>query len=209
MKITWLGHASFRIEDGNGNILYIDPWKIKTPPIPADIILVSHSHYDHYSKDDIRKLMKEGTRVIGPRDLISSEGSGSVLVPGETLALGSVEISGIPAYNKEKGFHPRERGWLGFVIAVKGKRIYYAGDTDLIEEMRSLGAIDAALLPVGGTYTMDSEQAARAAEFIEPSVVAIPYHWGDIIGKTEDARTFSRLAGKRGRMLVPNDHIEI
>ena len=191
-NITWLGHASFRIQTAAMTI-YIDPWNLEDA-IPADIILVSHPHYDHASKKDVKALMKPRTLVATTSD---TEGELDVKVkavrPGDVVDGGEVKVRAVSAYNPEKQFHPRSNGWLGFIVEAAGRRVYYAGDTDIIPEMNDLGTIDVALLPVGGTYTMDAEDAARATVVIEPKL-AVPCHWGKIVGSKKDADKFKKLA---------------
>ena len=191
-KIQWLGHASFRISHDD-TVIYIDPWKLKSEPNDATMVLVSHSHYDHYSAEDIAKVSGPDTKLIASADVIAKENAGEAIMPGLTVELGGVRIIAVPAYNPAKEFHPRANNWVGFVIEIGSKRIYYAGDTDLTEEMKALENIDVALLPVGGTYTMDAAEAAQAANLIKPKRV-IPYHWGDIVGELSDAMKFAELA---------------
>lgn len=190
VDIKWLGHASFKLE-GTKRV-YIDPWKIRRAE-PADIILVSHDHYDHFSKEDIDKLRGPETVIVTVPG-VASQLSGQVktLSAGQSLEIDGVSIHGVPAYNLEKRFHPREKGWLGFVIAMGGETIYYAGDTDHIPEMADIRA-DTALLPVSGTYVMDPEEAARAANELQAGLF-IPYHYGEIVGSAADAQRFKELA---------------
>ena len=194
-NIKWLGHSSFLIEDEKR--LYIDPWKLKTCE-PADIILISHPHFDHFSISDIRKIQKPCTTFITTDDCSKLvEGTIEILKPGEEIKIGNIRIKGFPAYNINKDFHPRENNWLGFIITIGKKQIYYAGDTDAIPEMKFLENIDIALMPVIGTYVMTAREAADSANMFKPDI-AIPYHWGDIVGKREDAEEFIQLftAGK-------------
>lgn len=189
-NIEWLGHASVKIS--GEKIIYIDPWNIKKED-KADIILITHSHYDHCSPEDIERLRKEGTVVVAPQDCISKTGRETkVLQPGEKLTLGVVEIEAVPAYNLKKPFHPRTNQWVGYIVSMGGKRIYHAGDTDLIPEMEGIRA-DIALLPMGGTYTMDAQEAAQAANRIKPQIAAIPIHFGTIVGSERDAQRFKEL----------------
>jgi len=197
--LHWFGHASFRIRH-KGTIIYIDPWKLTETPQDATIVLVSHGHHDHYSSQDIAKVKGYETELLAPADVIEEEGSGQVLLPGLTVAVGPVRITGVAAYNPHKQFHPRDRKWLGFLLELGGMRLYYAGDTDLTEEMRTLGPVDVALLPVGGTYTMNAKEAAQAATYIAPGI-AIPYHWGDIVGQRSDAEEIARLCACEVRVL--------
>ncbi|HUW19797.1 MAG TPA: MBL fold metallo-hydrolase [Sedimentisphaerales bacterium] len=207
VKIQWLGHASFRIS-GDGEVVYIDPWKLGEAPHDANVVLVSHTHHDHYSAQDIAKVMGAGTKIIGPNDVIAKEGKGQAIKPGDTVKVGGVSIRGVASYNPNKQFHPKKNNWLGFVVEVGSKRIYYAGDTDLIDEMKGLGNIDVALLPVGGTYTMNAEEAAAAVEHIKPKR-AIPYHWGDIVGKRSDAERFADSAQCEVKVLKPGESVEL
>jgi L-ascorbate metabolism protein UlaG (beta-lactamase superfamily) len=197
VEITWLGHASVLLKDGSFTV-YVDPWKIGSGLPAADFILITHDHHDHYSGPDIKALLKKGTRVIAPMptplvtDFISS---------GDTLRFGPVSISAVPAYNIEKKFHPRANRWVGYVITLSGTRIYNAGDTDFIPEMREID-VDTALIPVGGTYTMDSLEAARAVDAMKVRVV-IPTHFGDIVGSRADAESFAGNTKKEVRILEP------
>lgn len=188
-NIKWLGHASVLIER-EGKVIYVDPWKLKTAK-KADLILVTHSHYDHFSIEDINKIMGKDTVLISTEDVVSKMGKGIVLLPGEKKQLGWVEIEGVPAYNIGKSFHPKESKNLGFLIKFPDSSIYIGGDTDLIPEMENLKA-DIVILPVGGTYTMDAEEAAKAVNIIKPKY-AIPIHYGDIIGSESDALKFKSL----------------
>lgn len=186
-KIKWLGHASFVIEGSKR--IYLDPWKLKYTE-PADLILVTHSHYDHLSLEDIGKIRKSDTWVVGPADVTSRVGGRvKTLGPRDSVEVEGVKIETIPAYNPKKPFHPRENGWVGFVVEIDGMRYYQPGDTDLIEEMRLLKDIDVAVFPVGGKYTMDWKEAVEAAKLIKPKY-AIPMHWGDIVGSRRDAERF-------------------
>ncbi|MBI5183504.1 MAG: MBL fold metallo-hydrolase [Nitrospinae bacterium] len=189
-NIKWLGHATFRIT-GEKKI-YIDPWKIKDKD-EADIILISHSHYDHLSVPDVEKVQGDNSVIITTTDSVSKlSGKIRTLLPREKVEVDGVIIEGVSSYNVNKKFHPKSNNWLGFIININKKRIYYAGDTDYIPEMRDLMDIDIALLPVGGTYTMTGEEAANAANVFKPRL-AIPSHWGDIVGSRKDAESFKRL----------------
>ena len=207
ITIQWLGHASFRIcyED---KVIYIDPWKIKDSPGDATLVLVSHSHYDHYSPEDIARVSGPDVKLIASADVIAKAKTGEAILPGLTVALDGIWLKGIAAYNPDKQFHPKSGNWVGFVIEIGSKRIYYAGDTDLTEEMKLLEDIDVALLPVGGTYTMDAKEAAEATMHIKPKL-AIPYHWGDIIGGRGDAKQFSASAACEVKILIPGETVTI
>jgi L-ascorbate metabolism protein UlaG (beta-lactamase superfamily) len=205
ITIQWLGHASFRISYED-KIIYIDPWKLKDSPGDATLVLVSHSHSDHYSQEDIAKAGGPDTKLIASTDVITKEKAGEAIMPGLTLALDGIWLKGVPAYNPDKQFHPKASNWVGFVIEIGSKRIYYAGDTDLTEEMKVLKDIDVALLPVGGTYTMNAKEAAEATMHIKPKL-AIPYHWGDIVGGRDDAEQFAESAVCEVKILEPGDSV--
>jgi L-ascorbate metabolism protein UlaG (beta-lactamase superfamily) len=207
VTIQWLGHASFKIK-GNGEVVYIDPWKLGEASHDATMVLVSHSHYDHYSAQDVAKVSGPESSVLGPGDVIAEAGKGQAIKPGETVTAGEVRITGVASYNPAKQFHPKANNWLGFVIEIGAKRIYYAGDTDVTDEMNQLGDIDVALLPVGGTYTMNAEEAAAAAERIKPAQ-AIPYHWGDIVGGANDADQFAEKASCEVIVLKPGQSMDL
>ena len=185
--IDWLGHASVKISKA-GKVIYIDPWEVSDTQ-KADIILITHPHYDHLSPTDVKKLQKPDTVVVVSKDG-ANKLSGDVrpVSPGDKLSIGGVNIEVVRAYNTNKQFHPKSNNWNGYIIEIGGERIYHAGDTDLLPEMENVKA-DVALLPIGGTYTMDAEEAAEAANIINPKV-AIPIHYGKIVGSKSDAQTF-------------------
>lgn len=177
--LHWLGHASFRLD--GPPVIYFDPVDIGSEPPPADIILITHDHQDHLSIGDLKKISGPDTVIITiPSIATSLEGSSVTYAevraaqPGEQMTVGEVEIETVPAYNIDKTYHPKEAGYLGFIVTLEGERLYFAGDTDRIPEMADIDC-DVALLPVGGTYTMDIEEAAQAAADIGPKV-AVPMH---------------------------------
>jgi len=177
--IKWLGHASFQVK-ADGKVIYIDPYEGEYKE-KADLVLVTHSHFDHCDTSKIRKVLKEDTVIICPADCASKiGGSVRVLKPGEETRIDDIVVEAVHAYNYKRfrspgnPFHPKGLG-LGYVITVGGKRIYHAGDTDFIPEMKDLKNISVALLPSGGTYTMDNPEAAEAALAIKPEI-AIPMH---------------------------------
>jgi L-ascorbate metabolism protein UlaG (beta-lactamase superfamily) len=145
---------------------------------------------------------------MGPADVIGQEGRGQAIEPGQKVIVNGVSIMAVASYNPNKQFHPKANDWLGFVVEIGSKRIYYAGDTDLTAEMKALTDIDIALLPVGGTYTMGAEEAAAAVEHIKPGR-AIPYHWGDIVGKHSDAQRFADNAKCEVTVLRPGETVEL
>ncbi len=187
-NIIWLGHASFKII--NEKVVYIDPWKIKEKERGlAELILITHEHYDHCSPEDIAKLCKSDTQVVAPGDCVSKiSGQATAIKPGDILTIKGITLEAVPAYNLKKPYHPKANGWVGYIITIGKERIYHAGDTDLIPEMERIKA-DIALLPCGGTYTMDAIEAAQAANKIKPKL-AIPMHYGSIIGTEKDVQRF-------------------
>ncbi|MBN1807379.1 MAG: MBL fold metallo-hydrolase [Sedimentisphaerales bacterium] len=207
VTIQWLGHASFRIcyED---KVIYIDPWKLKDAVGDATLVLVSHSHYDHYSPEDIAKVSWADSKLIASADVVAKEKAGEAILPGLSVSLKGIRVTGGPAYNSAKQFHPKRNNWVGFIIELGTKRIYYAGDTDLTDEMKVLRDIDVALFPVGGTYTMSAEEAAEATGYIKPKL-AIPYHWGDIVGGRGDAERFGKQAQCDVKILSPGEAVSI
>ncbi len=201
-KISWLGHSSFRISDGK--VVYIDPWELKKSDPKADIILISHDHFDHLSVPDVEKISKKDT-VIVTTGAAGKQLSGDVRIvkPGSTMSIGGIHISATYAYNPSKPFHPKDAGNVGFIISMNGESIYHTGDTEFIEEMRSLKA-DILLVPVGGLYTSDADNAVKIVEAVKPKL-AIPMHWGklnDVAGR-EAAERFKKLAGISVEILNP------
>lgn len=189
-NIQWLGHATFKII--GAKTIYIDPWKLEKGD-SADIILISHDHFDHLAVEDVEKIRGD-KGIIVTNHACAKKFSGDVktLTPGGRVNIDDVLIETIPAYNTNKDFHPRKDDGLGFIINMGGQRIYYAGDTDVTPEMKALTDIDVALLPVGGTYTMTAAEAAEAANAFKPKI-AVPYHWGDIVGSKGDAEKLKEL----------------
>ncbi|MCP2519430.1 MBL fold metallo-hydrolase [Candidatus Aminicenantes bacterium AC-708-M15] len=191
-KLVWYGHASFKIK--NKKVIYIDPWQLPKDVEKADIILVTHSHFDHLSVEDIRHIKKDDTIIVIPPDGASKlMGNIKEIGPGEEIEVINIKIKAVPAYNVNKEFHPKRNEWVGYIIDFEGIKIYHAGDTDFIPEMKELGPVDIALLPVGGKYTMNAEEAADAAEAIKPKI-AIPMHYGaGVVGTLANAEKFKQL----------------
>ena len=200
VKLTWLGHDAFRIQDGQ--VIYIDPYEIGAGA-KADLVLVSHEHGDHCSVDDLKKIVTPNSVIVAhaqSKNELSKLSVKEIKIakPGDKLAFGSVAVEIVPAYNTNKfrepgkAFHPKEDGKLGFVVTVKGVRIYHAADTDHIPEMKGI-APDIALLPVSGTYVMTAKEAAEATASIKPKI-AIPMHYASIVGSVKDAEEFKKLA---------------
>lgn len=202
VELKWLGNSGIFIK--NSKKIYIDPYNIKEDSEKADFILITHSHYDHCSVGDINKIVQNGTKIIITADCQSKINKFNiplnieVVEPGQELEFGNLKIISVPAYNIDKSFHSRDEGWVGYVIKFDDVVIYHAGDTDLIPEMQKLTGYKQgdkkfiALLPIGGRFTMTSEEAADAAKLIKPSV-AIPIHYGSVVGVEEDAKDFLTL----------------
>lgn len=192
-KIVWLGHDGFRID--GAKTIYIDPYQIEGGPV-ADVILITHEHFDHCSPEDVEKIQGPGTVIVTEKDSAKKlTGDVRVVKPGDEVDLGDVKIDVVPSYNTDKDFHPKKNDWLGFIVEIDGIKIYHAGDADFIPEMKDL-QVDIALLPVSGTYVMTADQAVKAALAINPKL-AIPMHYAAIVGDVQDALNFEKaLAGK-------------
>ena len=187
-KIHWLGHDSICLE--GSALVCFDPFRIEASR-KVDLILVSHDHFDHCSPEDVEKVRgKETVIVTDATSAAQFEGDVRVVAPYDRLTVKGVEIEVLPAYNTDKEFHPKEAGMLSFVVTLDGVRYYHAGDTDYIPEMNGL-RVDVAFLPVSGTYVMTAQQAVEAARAIKPGL-AVPMHYGAIVGSSEDATTFKR-----------------
>jgi L-ascorbate metabolism protein UlaG (beta-lactamase superfamily) len=203
--VEWLGHSGFRIKAGRATI-YIDPYRVNGGP-PADAILITHGHYDHFSPQDVERLSGDWTTVIAPPP-VAERFSGQVrsVAPGELLELGPFDVRAVAAYNTSKRdaagnvFHPREAGGVGYEVRVGGERLYHCGDTDVIPEMDQVAGVDVALLAVSGVYVMTPGEAAEAARRIQPGL-AVPMHWGEHIGTRADAEAFADMAPVTVRIL--------
>lgn len=194
--IHWLGHDTFKFE--GETIIYTDPYNIRKKD-KAGIILITHEHYDHCSEEDIGKVRSKDTIIIATSDSAKKlTGNLKVIRPGEKLTVSGVDIEAVPAYNTDKQFHTKDRGWVGYIFSFNGRRVYIAGDTDYIPEMKHIRA-DIAILPVSGTYVMTAEEAVQAALDIKPRI-AIPMHYGSVVGSIKDAERFAE--GLKGKIEV-------
>lgn len=189
MKITINSHSSIRAE--GRRVLWFDPFQLKNAPHDADIICITHDHYDHFSPEDIEKAAKRDTVFVVPRSLAEKVPNGKVLCAGDSLAIQGVTITAVAAYNEGKPFHPRDNGWLGYCVTMDAETLYVCGDTDATPEAKAVKC-DVLALPVGGTYTMDARQAAELAKAIQPKL-ALPTHYGSIVGSKKDAKRFCEL----------------
>lgn len=205
--IKVLCHSSIKIT--GEKTIYVDPFKIDKDYNDADLIFITHSHYDHYSEEDIERIRKDDTTYIVTKDVAFklqdkgvSEKSIFVVEPNKEYEIDGIKFETIPAYNINKQFHPKNNNWIGYIIEIKGIRYYIAGDTDITPE-NSKVECDVALVPVGGTYTMTYKEAAELINKIKPKV-AIPIHYGSIVGTNQDAKRFVELLDEKieGKILM-------
>lgn len=197
MEIKVLCHSSIKIV-GEGKIIYLDPYRIKQEKNDADIIFITHSHYDHFSQEDILKIKNEKTKILVTTDLLEKtlelgfkKEDIITVTPNNLYTVLDIEIKTIPSYNINKKFHPKENNWVGYILKLEDKNIYVAGDTDITEENKNVEC-DIALIPVGGTYTTDYKEAAELVNIIKPEIV-IPMHYAELVGNKEDATKFEEL----------------
>ena len=195
-NIEVLYHSSIRIS--KEKIIYIDPFKIDRNYNDADIIFITHDHYDHFSEEDINKVKKGDTVIVVPKGMLAKlfkQGFKPDCIvavePDNTYMVKDIKFETIPAYNTNKKFHPKENDWVGYVIQINGVRYYIAGDTDVTEENKKVKC-DVAFIPVGGTYTMDSKEAAKLVNEIKPKI-SVPIHYGSVVGSKQDAIDFISL----------------
>jgi len=192
-NLHWLGQASFLISTQEGVNIYIDPYRINPVSPKADLILVTHAHFDHCSLKDIAGLSKADTIIVCPPSARQKFPADTrIIKAGEKINIKGIDIEAVRSYNKDKPFHPESADNVGFIINISGVRVFHAGDTDLVPELKQVKA-DIAMLPVGGTYTMDPKEAAEAASYINPQV-AIPMHYGQGLGSPMHGEEFRRLS---------------
>ena len=200
MDIQVLVHSSIRIEK-EGKVIYFDPFKVIGYHNDADYIFITHPHYDHYSLDDIERIRKDDTVIIGPEEI----GEADILVwPNESYSLDcGIKFSTVPAYNIDKQFHLEDYNWVGYIIELEGIKYYISGDTDGLPENQNID-IDVAFLPIGGTFTMNVEEAATYASKMKAKKI-IPTHYGDIVGDKSDGDRFKELIAS----LNPEQEVEV
>jgi L-ascorbate metabolism protein UlaG (beta-lactamase superfamily) len=199
-RVIWLGHAGIALD--LPPLVVIDPHGITQSSRKADLILVTHPHYDHTDPDSIRVLAGPGTSFVGPEEAVAKLPRGAIsMKPGQKMVVAGVEIEAVPAYNIGKQFHLKEKGWVGYIVRHGGVACYHAGDTDLIPEMDSISC-DVAFLPVGGKYTMTAVEAAEAVMHIRPKF-AVPIHYGTVVGSAHDAEAFVKACPPGVEVLVP------
>ena len=206
-NIEVLCHSAIRIN--KGKIIYVDPFHLEKQYNDADIILITHSHYDHFSKEDIEKVKKDDTKIYITKDLLEEtksigfiEDNIVIVNPNEIYYEDDIEINTIRAYNINKQFHPKENNWVGYILKIQGFTYYIAGDTDITEENRKVNC-DVAFVPVGGTYTMTANEAVVLVNEIKPKI-AVPVHYGEIVGSKEDGQRFVEKLenGIEGKILI-------
>jgi L-ascorbate metabolism protein UlaG (beta-lactamase superfamily) len=209
LQITWLGHDGFKLK--KGKVVYIDPYQLQRSAEPADVVCVTHEHFDHLSAEDLKKVATSQTTIV---TIAACQEAASrvhpkavrVVAPGDRVDVNGIAIEAVPAYNTSKfrspgkPFHPREDGKVGFIIDFGGLRVFHAGDTDEIPEMAKAAGVDVALLPVSGTYVMTAAEAVKACDVIRPRL-AIPMHYGSIVGTATDAEIMKKAATCRVEIL--------
>lgn len=195
-NVEVLCHSSIKIN--KEKVIYIDPFKIEKNYNDADIVFITHDHYDHYSEEDIDKVINENTIIIIPEELLTkllrkgiNKNAIITVEPNEKYMVQGIKFETILAYNTNKTFHPKENGWVGYSITLDDIRYYIAGDTDITEENRKVKC-DVAFVPVGGTYTIDFKEAAQLINEIQPKI-AVPIHYGSVVGTKRDATDFIKL----------------
>ncbi len=220
-KIKWLGHDCMVIDSVEGSypVIYFDPYQLEAmdktgaSKVKADIILITHEHFDHCSPEDVKKILGDNTAIVTEKDSAKKlkkelgkavEGKIEIVAPGQSITVKEVFIDAVHSYNINKKFHPKKNNWLGFVVNLGGVKVYHAGDTDMIPEMSDVKC-DIAFLPVSGTYVMTAQEAIDAALTINPQV-AIPMHYGSIVGQLSDADLFKKgLEGKISVHVLPKE----
>jgi L-ascorbate metabolism protein UlaG (beta-lactamase superfamily) len=197
IQITHIHHSAVKIKT-KGLVIYVDPYQVTDEQ--ADLILITHDHPDHFDSGSILKLSKPGTKIVAP-EILKEKIAGDVktLKPGKSCEISNVKISTIPSYNLSRPMHPKDKGYLGYIIKVSGKRIYVPGDTDKTPEMAALKNIDLAFLPIAGPM-MDEEEASSAAKEFKPKIV-VPYHYGEVIGGG-DPEKFASLVGDAAQVEI-------
>ena len=190
-KIEVLIHSSIKFS--KGLIIYFDPYKIDRDYHDADIIFITHDHYDHYSPLDIKKVIKDDTIIVAPQDIGEKLSTNNIIgvVPNKNYEVLNIKFKTIPAYNVNKNFHPKENNWVGYLLEYNNIKYYIAGDTDITKENHDI-VCDVAFVPIGGVYTMDYQEAAKLINKIKPRI-AVPTHYGLIVGNKDDGIKFSKL----------------
>ncbi len=202
-KIKWLGQASIRIEEEK--VIYIDPYNLSENPVKADIILITHDHMDHLDRKSIEKIIKPETVILIPAgiNIGIKDAKVATVKPFSTNKIYNYNIMTVPAYNIKKSFHPKSKGYVGYVIEISGTKIYHTGDTERIPEMKNISA-DIIMLPLGQTYTMNSVEEASEAAIDVKAKIAIPIHFGMYEGNEKDALKFKELLKDKVEVIILN-----
>ena len=202
-KIKWLGQASIRIEEEK--VIYIDPYNLSENPVKADIILITHDHMDHLDRKSIEKIIKPETVILIPAgiNIGIKDAKVATVKPFSTNKIYNYNIMTVPAYNIKKSFHPKSKGYVGYVIEISGTKIYHTGDTERIPEMTNISA-DIIMLPLGQTYTMNSVEEASEAAIDVKAKIAIPIHFGMYEGNEKDALKFKELLKDKVEVIILN-----
>jgi len=209
-RFTWFRQAAIRWSDGERTV-YIDPWGTPADAPPADLILITHAHSDHFKPDEIARLSTGSTQVAAPHD-VAAELGGNVtpVAPGESHELAGISVTTVPAYNNREEalrFHPKANRWVGYVVGLGDATVYHAGDTDHLPELEDLRT-DVALVPIGGHFTMNPEEAGELVRAMEPRL-AVPMHFGFVVGSPSDADRFRAAAAPVAvEVLTPRDTFE-
>jgi L-ascorbate metabolism protein UlaG (beta-lactamase superfamily) len=194
-RFTWFKQSAFRW-DGDGITVYIDPWGVPDDSPEADAIFITHAHDDHFQPDEIRRLQKADTQVVAPADIAAElTGNVQVVAPGDTVEAAGIKAEAVPAYNiaeERLDMHPKSNGWVGYLFQLGDANYYHAGDTDHLNELETINPA-VAFVPVGGTYTMDASEAATLVRTMSPQL-AVPMHYGFVVGTTADAERFQKEA---------------
>ena len=195
--LRWYGQSAFRIGADSGETIIIDPFRVPAAEGPAEMILITHPHFDHFDRRAVSGLRNRATTVVVPQE-ISARGLESI-TPGQTIRITELSVSAVPAYTPGRPFHPKSKGWVGYLIRVDGLLIYHAGDTDLIPEMKGIKP-DIALLPIGGRFTMNLRAAVEAASQLQAGL-CIPMHYGWLLGGNDAGSRFVEAVGQKSMVL--------
>ena len=208
-RFTWFKQSAYLWRGDSINV-YIDPWGV-TDAVPADVVFITHAHFDHFNEEDLKKVVRRETSIVAPRN-VAQELTGTVLPvgPGDSLEVAGIKVQAVPAYNVVESrleAHPKANNWVGYILTLGDSTYYHAGDTDHAPELDDVKA-DVAFLPIGGTYTMTAQEAGQLAKVIQPQL-AVPMHYGFVVGSPKDAETFRAEADPvKVEVLTPENPFE-